>query len=268
MERRTFLTSSLAAAALSSAPASASQGASGSVSSKSRLFYELRRYQLSDGPQKKLCDSFFQSALIPAANRLGITPVGVFSVAIGPETPAMYVLLPSASLEKLVTLELRLAEDAEYMKTGAAFLNAPATNPPYNRIESQLMIAFEKIPGITLPAATATNASRVFELRTYESPTDQDHKRKVEMMQSGEEAIFAKAGFSQVFYGDTLVGPRLPNLTYLLSYESVSVREKLWSAFANAPEWKAMTAMPRYAFENIVSNITNTILTPATYSQV
>jgi hypothetical protein len=88
------------------------------------------------------------------------------------------------------------------------------------------------------------------------------------MMQSGEEAIFAKAGFSQVFYSDTLIGPRLPNLTYMLSYENVAVRDKLWSAFANAPEWKAMQSLPRYAFENIVSNITNVILTPAPYSQI
>src|SRR5262249_3373111 len=163
--------------------------------------------------------------LIPAANRLGIKPVGVFNLAVGPETPAMYVLLPSASLDALVNLEARLAQDAEDMKTGAPFLNAPAVAPAYQRIESQLRIAFEKIPNITLPAASSNNGPRVFELRTYESGTDQDHKRKVEMMQSGEEAIFAKAGFTQIFYGDTLIGPKLPNLTYMLSFESLSVRD-------------------------------------------
>jgi hypothetical protein len=135
-------------------------------------------------------------------------------------------------------------------------------------MESSLMQAFEKIPKLTLPAATAGNGPRVFELRTYESPSDQDHKRKVEMMQSGEEQIFAKAGFTQVFYGDTLIGSRLPNLTYMLSYESVSEREKKWNAFRNAPEWKALSSQPRYAFENIVSSITNVILTPTSYSQI
>src|SRR6266403_2581347 len=164
MERRTFLTSSLAAATLSAVPVAEGQNASGASAGKGRLFYELRRYQLSSGPQKKLCDDFFQGALIPAVNRAGVSPVGVFNVTIGPETPVMYVLLPSASLETLVTLEARLAQDAEYMKSGAAFLNAPAVQPAYNRIESQLMIAFEKIPGITLPVATATNGPRVFEL--------------------------------------------------------------------------------------------------------
>ncbi len=180
----------------------------------------------------------------------------------------MYVLLPSATLDALVNLEAHLANDAQYMSAGTPFLSAPAVAPAYQRIESQLMIAFEKIPGITLPTATATNAARVFELRTYESPSDLDHKRKVEMMQSGEELIFAKAGFTQVFYGDTLIGGHLPNLTYMLSFESLAARDQHWTAFGTSPDWKTMQANPRYAFENIVSNISNFILTPTAYSQI
>jgi hypothetical protein len=87
-------------------------------------------------------------------------------------------------------------------------------------------------------------------------------------MESGEQEIFAKAGFSQIFYGDTLIGSRLPNLTYVLGYESVSERDKKWAAFRDSPQWKALSSQPRYAFESIVSNITNVILTPAAYSQI
>src|ERR1700733_11280862 len=136
MQRRTFLTSSLAAVALSASSAANSQSVPLATTTKGRLYYELRRYQLSSGPQKKLCDDFFQTALIPAANRLGITPVGVFNLAIGPETPTIYVLLPSPSLETLVNVEARLAQDADYMKTGAAFLNAPATEPAFHLSDS------------------------------------------------------------------------------------------------------------------------------------
>jgi len=147
-------------------------------------------------------------------------------------------------------------------------LNAPATAPAFTRMESSLLQAFERTPRLKLPPATATNAPRVFELRTYESPSDQDHKRKIEMMDTAEGAIFDKAGFFQVFYGDTLVGSRLPNLTYMISCESMAERDKKWAAFRNSPEWKNLSAQPRYASEAIVSNITNVILTPTAYSQV
>jgi hypothetical protein len=119
-----------------------------------------------------------------------------------------------------------------------------------------------------LPTATASRGPRIFEMRTYEAATDQDHKRKVEMMQSGEADIFTKAGAEQLFYGDTLIGSRLPNLTYMLAFASLAERDKSWSAFRGSDEWKALSTQPRYAFETIVSNVTNLILTPTAYSQI
>ena len=66
-------------------------------------------------------------------------------------------------------------------------------------MESSFLQALEKWPRLVLPRATATQGPRVFEMRTYEGATDQDHKRKIEMMQSGEADIFTKAGAEQVF---------------------------------------------------------------------
>jgi hypothetical protein len=265
MQRREFLASTLAASAL--AATRSGELLHAQTSADPREFYQLRCYRLANGPQRKLAEEFFRDALIPALNRLGIAPVGVFNLAIGPETPSTYVLMPCASLETLALVEFRLAQDAEYMKAGAAFLNAPAKEPSFVRMENSLMQAFESMPKLTLPPASKTKSPRVFELRTYESPSDQDHKRKVEMMQV-EGAVFVKAGFEQVFYGDTLVGARLPNLTYMISYESVAERDKKWGTFSNLPEWKSLLGQQRYSFEEIVSNITNLILTPAAYSQI
>jgi hypothetical protein len=269
MERRKFLASSLAASALAAAaPGGYLQGAQQTGEGTGREFYELRRYHLANGPQRKLCEDFFRDALIPALNRLGVSPVGVFDVSIGPETPSIYVLIPSSSAETILLAESRLAQDAEYLKAGAAFLNTPAKEPAFDRMESSFLHAFEKWPKLTPPAATATRAPRIFELRIYEGATDQDHKRKVEMMQSGEADIFNKVGAAQVFYGDTLIGQRLPNLTYMLAFDNLADRDKKWAAFRASDEWKALSTQPRYSFEAIVSNITNLILTPTAYSQV
>jgi len=200
MERRKFLASSLAASALAATtPGNYAQAAQGATQSKGREFYQLRRYHLNSGPQRKLCDDFFRDALAPALNRLAISPVGVFDLSIGPETPSIYVLMPGLSAEGLATVETRLVQDAEYLKAGAAFLNAPAKEPAFDRMESSFLQAFEKWPKIVPPAATATHGPRVFELRIYEGATDQDHRRKVEMMQSGESEIFTKAVSSRYF---------------------------------------------------------------------
>jgi hypothetical protein len=233
-----------------------------------REYYELRRYHLQTGPQQKLTSSFVADALIPGLNRLGMKPIGAFDLYIGPETPSLYVLIPSTSLETLVNAEFRLARDEEYQKAGAFFLNAPAKQAAYVRVESSLMSAFEGWPKLTLPPVTGQHGSRVFQLRTYESATDQDHRRKVEMFNNGEFGVFQRAGFWQVFYGDTLIGSHLPNLTYMLSFPDLSELNAKWKAFGSDPEWKKLTSSPRFNFEEIVSNITSLILNPTTYSQI
>ena len=269
MKRRKFLASSLAASALAATqPASYLGAAEGDEQKGGREFYQLRRYHIISGPQRKLCDDFFSGVMIPALNRVGIGPVGVFDLTIGPDTPTIYVLMPGAAAETVATVEAHLAKDAEYMKGGEAFLNAPAKEPAFERMESSFLQAFEKWPKLTPPAASKSRSPRIFELRIYEGATDQDHKRKVEMMQSGESEIFTKAGVEQVFYSDTLVGTRLPNLTYMLAFNDLADRDKKWAAFRASEEWKKYSTQPRYAFEPIVSNITNVILTPTAYSQI
>ena len=266
MDRRQFLASSFSASAL--AAGSGSLEAAPQAGGKAREYYELRRYQLQSGPQRPLADAYFRDALIPGLNRLGISPVGVFSIDIGEGSPSLYVLIPSASIETLVNATFRLEQDAEFLKAGAAFLNTPAKQPAYVRMESSLMLAFEGMPKLTVPPATAERGARVFELRTYESPTDQDHQRKVEMFNSGEFDVFEKAGFWQVFYGDTVVGARMPNLTYMIGFPNLEARAKMWKAFGSEPGWKKLNGSPRYNFEEIVSNITNVILSPTAYSQI
>ncbi len=276
MHRRKFMAASLAASALAAGKTAAARAAITQDSStpanaqdaSGREYYQLRRYQLRSGPQVKLANGYFEQAFIPAANRLGIRPVGVFNPVVGDRSPSLYVLIPSTSLVTLAHLDARLAADAEYAKAAAEFLEAPATAPAYERFESSLMIAFEGWPRLQTPSATATHGPRTFEMRTYESPSDRDHIRKVEMFNSGEFEVFRHAGFQSVFYGDTLIGPRLPQLTYMLAFDDLASRNKLWSAFGGSPEWKKLSSDTRFAFEEIVSNITNLILSPAGYSQI
>jgi hypothetical protein len=267
MDRRKFLAASLASAAVAGAPLSYGRESQDTAAPGSREYYQLRRYHLLT-PQRKLADDYFKSALLPGLNRLGMANVGVFNTSIGTEGPSMYVLIPSTSIETLVTADLRLAQDAEYVKAASDFLNAPEKSPAFVRMESSLMAALAGAPKLTVPAATAQHAPRLFELRTYESATDQDHKVKVAQVNEGEIPIFIKAGFWPVFFGDTLIGSRMPNLTYMIGFANLAERDKAWSAFFTAPETRALFTLPKYTFEDLVTNIDNSVLAPAPYSQI
>jgi hypothetical protein len=268
MKRREFLTTSLAASASALAGQSSAQSPAQTPAARGREYYQLRKYHMQTGPQTKLTDSYVAGALIPALNRLGIAPVGAFHLDIGPETPTLYLLLPCTNLDTLVNADLRLAQDPEFMKAAEPFWSAPATAPAFIRTESSLLIAFEGHPNLTVPAATAQHSKRIFQLRTYESPSNADHIRKVEMFHHGEFEIFHNAGFDQVFYGDTLVGPRMPSLTYMLSFPELADMTAKWKVFSSDPAWKKLSGSPRYGFEQIVSNISNLILSPMPYSQI
>jgi hypothetical protein len=264
MQRRQFLAASLATSALALARDAAAQGSA----SNTREYYQIRQYKLESGPQTKLTGSYFSDALIPALTKLGMGPIGAFSADFGPETPVYYLLIPGSSVEALVTVDLHLAEDMEFLKAATPFWSAPASSPSFQRVESSLLRAFEGWPKLTLPAASANKGKRIFQMRTYESPSFRDHVNKVEMFHKGEFDIFKAAGLHSVFYGDMLIGPRMPCLTYMLCLDNLEELNAKWDAFRNNPDWKKLSADPRYAFEPTVSNITNLVLTPLGPSQI
>lgn len=264
MQRRQFLSASLATSALAVTGASNGQ----TPASPGREFYQLRRYSLYSGPQAGLTEHFVSDALIPALMRRGMGPIGAFRLEFGQETPQTLVLIPGPSVEGLARLDLDLAKDAEFLKAADPFWSAPANAPSFLRVEYSLLAAFEGWPKITPPPGAATKAKRIYQMRTYESPSYRDHVRKVEMFNNGEFDIFKASGFNPVFFGDTIVGTRMPSLTYMLSVPDAAAMDAHWNAFRDNPEWKKLSSDQKYAFEPIVSNISNLVLSPLASSQV
>lgn len=233
-----------------------------------REYYELRVYTLKSADQQKMVEDYFQSAAIPAYNRMGIKTVGVFREMEASESPKLYVLIPYSSLQQFEQANGRLAKDAAYQKAAAPYLQAQHTDPAYARIESSLLHAFEDMAKLEVPTAKAQNKARIFELRTYESHSEHAGTKKVQMFnnQGGEIKIFRRTGLTPVFFGETIIGGKRPNLTYLLTFPDMEAQKKSWKTFVDDPEWKRVSALPEYA--NTVSNITKVFLVPAPFSQI
>ena len=233
-----------------------------------RDYYELRAYHLRRGPHEAQMNDYFKNALVPALRRLGVGPVGVFTVLVGPDSPTFHVLIPHPSMDSVATLPERLAADADYLKAGAAVIDAPAAGAPYERIESTLLLAFAGHPRLALPPQLAAGKGRVFELRRYESHSEKASATKIGVFNQWEAAIFARHNMHAVFYGQALVGACMPNLTYLLAFDDLRDRDARWGEFGSDPEWRAIAAKPEYADPAIVSNISNVFLRPTAYSQI
>jgi len=52
----------------------------------------------------------------------------------------------------------------------------------------------------------------------------------------------------------------------MLAFESMEERDKNWQIFRDDPDWLKLKSDPQY--KDTVSNITDYILTPASYSQI
>ena len=264
MKRRDFLKASSAAgtAALSGWSAAEALAQSGQ-----REFYELRIYEMQTGNRKNVLNDYLSKAAIPAWNRLRVKPVGVFNVVSGSNALLLYVLIPYPDLETFFSAPAKMAADAEYQKNAAEYMGTSIDNPAYVRYESSLHWAFKNVPKLRIPAETAGNKPRIFELRMYESHSEAAALKKIEMFNDGEEiALFDRLGLRPVFFGQTLIGRRQPNLVYMVVHPDMIAREKTWDQFSNSEGWKKLRSTPAYL--DTVSATTVAFLRPAAYSQI
>lgn len=262
MNRRNFLAVSGTAglAAMTSSP----MNVQAADASDGRDFYELQQVVIETDDQKKKVDVFLKEAAIPALNRIGINPVGVFYPAEG--LSPIYVLLRHKSLDSLVLLQSQLAADEEFLSKGADFINAPASAPAFKRMESSLLLAFKGMPQLDRPVS---GPERVFQLRTYESPSAKTGLKKIEMFNdAGEMKIFREVGLNPVFFGQTLVGTKMPCLTYMLGFKNREEQKAAWGRFGANADWKQLSHVAEYADKTILCGITNLLLVPAEYSQI
>jgi hypothetical protein len=234
---------------------------------QSREFYQLKTYILNTDQQVQSTDKFLKEAYLPALKKLGIKSIGVFKPKINTTDTLskIIVVIPFKSINQFLELDDKLAKDKNYLKAGAEYLNANYKQPPYLRIESVLLKAFTDHPFLTLPLLESPRASRVYELRSYESATEGIHANKVDMFNAGGEvSLFNRLGFNAVFYGQVISGAKMPNLMYMTTFSNQESRDEHWKAFSASTEWKELIAMEKY--KNNISHIDISFLYPTDYS--
>jgi len=262
--RRHFLKTSMALAVV--AGASVAAWAQGAGSGPPQEYYEIRVYRAEDGARRESVERYLESALVPALGRMGLDRIGVFTNMDDPDDHSVYVLIPYPTLDLFSAVNPTLLEDETYQAAARQHFDVPKDAPVFTRIQSRFYKAFSGMPVIEMPEQTAPGQPRVFELRIYESHTEEKAALKVDMFNSGEIQVMRDTHLGPVFFGEALIGDDVPNLAYMLSASDREAHEAHWKAFGEHPEWNRMKAMPKYA--DTVSKITNVFLVPTAFSQI
>jgi hypothetical protein len=244
-----------------------------------RAFIEFREYHCATAEKKQLLINILDRAMIPALNRQEITPVGVFETSAElnsgnrnfsntPYDPAcdlkVYLLCQYRNMRQMATTTSRLLADEAFMTAAADVFKAPMNDPVYETYESTLMYGFPNCPQIEVPTDTP---GRLLQIRFYKSYNIERNATKIAMFDpDGELELFRKCNMAPVFFGDTLAGRMMPNLTYMLGFKNVEEKDAAWDKFVASPEWKELSGNPKY--KDTANKIVNIYLKPSPKSQV
>lgn len=240
------------------------------VSYAQKDIYELRVYKLKTADQIEATDNYLKDAYIPAMHRLGIKQIGVFKPVANDTAviKTIVVLVQYISLDVWQRTKSNIMNDPVYTAAAKSFLDADTAHLPFTRAESTIMEAFPDAPKL-IPTTLKSNPDAIYELRSYESPTEELHRVKVNMFNTGGEiALFKRLDFQAVFYSDVLSGSRMPNLIYMVAFTNAAAREEHWKAFGSSPEWKKLIADPVYRNNISVNHIDSWILKRTPYSDL
>ncbi|MFH0841139.1 MAG: NIPSNAP family protein [Bacteroidota bacterium] len=231
-----------------------------------QMYYEIRAYHVKYSTQAERVDSYLRDAYLPALHKAGITSVGVFK-PVASDTAfgkVIIVFIPYSNLKQYEKVTALVENNRDYQNSGKMFIDASFNDPPFTRYESYFLKAFEGMPAFAPPVYTNPEGERVYELRNYESATEAKAAKKIEMFNNGEIALFKSLGFNAVFYGKVLMGSRMPDLIYMITFQDMATHDTRWQDFGNSGEWKKMSELKEY--ENTVSRITRYLLSPTSYS--
>jgi hypothetical protein len=234
---------------------------------KNTGYFILKVYHYSTAAQEASIDSFLQYSYLPFLQSSKINNIGVFK-AIANDTATdkkIYVFIPFKSLKQWEGLSAPAVENA--VSGDGGYINAAYNKAAYTRFETILLKAFPLMSEIGPSKLAGPKSERVYELRSYEGPSEKLFRNKVKMFnEGGETALFSRLGFNAVFYSEVVFGSKMPNLMYMTSFENMKSRDEHWKAFSADPEWKTLAANREY--QHNVSHIDITYLRPTDYSRL
>jgi len=187
---------------------------------------------MEQGSQPGRLHEFLSKGLLPAMERVHKGPVIVLEATVAPHSPQVALIVGVETVDQVWSVSKALFANQEFNQAVERW----EAEQPFISQSASLLEAADYSPEIVAPEKRP-ETPRIFELRTYHSPTSRQLKALHERFAGPEIKIFHRSGIHPVLYTTTVFGANRPNLTYLIPFESLAAREKAWAAFSADEEW-------------------------------
>ncbi len=202
------------------------------------MLYELRHYDVRSERGLRFVNQRFGDHILRIWDRIGISPVGFWTVFVGGTSPRLTYLLAWDDLAQRQECWQQFEADAEWRQirdeTNAAFGGSPI-----HTITNSILQPVPASPAPTWDNQPGRLAGGVFELRT-QSFGDYDGLGRGSVW-VGDQVLplFGKHRMHIMGAWTTYIGVS-PRLTFMLVFENLADRERAWASYHTDPTWPSV----------------------------
>jgi hypothetical protein len=234
---------------------------------QSGRYFLLESYLLKGGNQGPRLAAYLQEARVGMAARLKTpAPALILEALVAAHMPQVLTVSGYASLDELAESKRVWRQDVQARAAMERW--EVGDEAPYETRNEIVLESAPYCPAFPPTAIDAAKPPRVYELRTYHSPTERQLQALHERFAGPEIKIFQRCGIHPVLYSSTYIGPDQPNLTYLTPFDDLAAREKAWAAFGADPEWVKVRTESIARSGQVSSVIQVSLFKAAAYSPV
>jgi len=227
-------------------------------------FYLFNRFFLKNGSQLGRLHEFCEKGFLPALERHCAGPKIFLQATMAGHMPQVAMLAGLSSWDAYGVLREKLGGDRDFASLSAKW--EVDDEQPVEHYTTSLLRATAYSPEISNAEPPAK--PRIFEFRSYHSPSHWKLYALHQRFAGPEIGIFHRLGIRPILYTDTEIGPGKPCLVYLTPFESLAEREEKWAAFAADPEWQELKKESAKDNGPLASIVSIEIFTAAPYSPV
>ena len=201
------------------------------------MLYELRHYDIRSSRGLEQVTQRFADHVLRIWKRIGIEPVGFWSLIIGSPIPRLTYLLAWENLAQRQALWDTFDADPEWQAVRRD-TNGESGGSPIHTFTNSILkpTEYSRLPHSG--SQPARLAGGVFELRTYHFDDMVNLTQTVEWFGTQAAPAFETHGLFAMGFWTTYIGIT-PRLTYMLVFENLAHRERAWANFYTDPAWPA-----------------------------